>query len=724
MRIIKNLIYKISPSPLAWRGAAIGTIIATLLICLVSTFDLISKGVSLSDASLYFFAGSIIIALIGAIIVLVWLSFSPLPILYKWALACFAFIVYYFFIPSQTPLGISLIALWCLLSFSFIGGAIYTLIKEKSTDWVSQAIRWVCLIIGLASLAFLWFWLNQSNQPYQPSSVKPIIQKIDRINLPDPSAQGPFSFKSLTYGHSKQPLTTSPIDGSHFVGGWNGLEGWLRTRYWGFNVTELPLNGKIYSPDGEGPYPLILIVHGNHEMSAASDQGYIYLGELLASHGFITASIDENFLNDSWMNVVQGLDDLVARGWLILEHLKLWRQWNETQDHPFFQKVDMSNIGLIGHSRGGEAIAIAKILNPLNRYPGNGNIEFDYDFDIRALAAIAPIDGQFTLNGNKLALKNVDYLVMHGSHDGDIRSFEGAAQYHRIHFTDDDYHFKTALYILGANHGQFNTIWGKKDVSPPVSAFFELGSIMPAEEQQRIAQVYLTAFFNASLKQDKGYLSLFRNYRTGQQWLPQTDYFNEFADSTFQYIDKERESLDLTKISLAGGTSIGENLDIWRQGEIVLKNGTNLGAGTFLGWTFQPENPIPSYILTLSEKNTLEILPESYLALTIANADYTEDNPIDFTIILTDIQNNSSKLALSEYADIQPPATPAIMKAPFLDPFYQPEYIFQSILFPLKDFIAKNPALNPSQLKNIVLQFDKTPSGLIILDSIALGHID
>ncbi len=62
----------------------------------------------------------------------------------------------------------------------------------------------------------------------------------------------------------------------------------------------LPLNARVWYPGGKGPFPLVLIVHGNHADRDFSDPGYEYLGRLMASRGFIFASVDENFLNGAW----------------------------------------------------------------------------------------------------------------------------------------------------------------------------------------------------------------------------------------------------------------------------------------------------------------------------------------------------------------------------------------------------------------------------------------
>ncbi len=142
-------------------------------------------------------------------------------------------------------------------------------------------------------------------------------------------------------------------------------------------------------PTERGPFPLVLIVHGNHLAQDFSDPGYEYLGRLVASRGYILASVDENFINSSWTD---GLDqkETAARGWLLLEHLKLFREWNSAKGNPFEGKVDFDRIALMGHSRGGEAVATAAAFNHLPAFPGDATQRFDYNFNIRALIAIRP----------------------------------------------------------------------------------------------------------------------------------------------------------------------------------------------------------------------------------------------------------------------------------------------------------------------------------------------
>src|SRR3989454_5280398 len=131
-----------------------------------------------------------------------------------------------------------------------------------------------------------------------------------------------------------------------------------------------------------------MIVHGNHNMADFSDPVYAYLGELLASRGFILASVDENLLNSGLFH--DPPKQQAVRGWMLLEHLKLWREWNQAPGNPFQGKVDLTRIALMGHSRGGEAAATAAAFNRMKYDPEDANIHFDYGFPIKAVVAIAP----------------------------------------------------------------------------------------------------------------------------------------------------------------------------------------------------------------------------------------------------------------------------------------------------------------------------------------------
>lgn len=714
---------KFSPSSEAWRGAAVGVFIATLLLVALSTIDLIEQNVSWGNAAIYFAVGSLIAALIGGFLVFLSVLYANIPTPLKWALACFTVCVYYFFNLKQSALGLLLIGTWALVSFSLTCGALWSLITRRNENRLSTLAY---LLLGLLGIASLFFWLNWRTPVSLPETMEG-KKEIVQIDLPDPGLPGKFSVQTLPYG-SGEEIKAKTVNGEPFIQNWDGISGWLRTRYWGFGPANIPLNGRVWYPEGNGPFPLVLIVHGNHEMSVPSEKGYAYLAQLWASRGFIAVSIDQNFLNGAWTDFKDELYEVSARGWLILEHLKLWREWNSAPDSPFFNKVDMQNIALVGHSRGGEAIATAAALNNVDRFPDDGRIGFDYHFNIRALAAISPVDAQYHPGGKKTSLNDIDYFVMHGSHDGDVRSFQGAGQYSRIHFKDPQYHFKAALYVFGANHARFNTEWGTKDVESPSSLFFNSQQFLKTNEQQQTAKVYLTAFLEAVLHEEKGYMPLFHTWRTGREWLPKTVYLNEFSDSNETVIVDNEKTLDPGKTTLHAGTIQGAHLQTWSHKKINTRENQAYHTGTYLGWDTLSGIRLPSYTITLP-KNGLKVDPESILVLTLADSSDNDEEkeeksktgkPIDFTIQLTDGSGETASLTLSHDAFLQPAISASVMKSNILDPLNASESVFQTFEFPLKDFMAVNPNFDASTLHKISLKFDQTTSGLIVVRSISI----
>ena len=207
----------------------------------------------------------------------------------------------------------------------------------------------------------------------------PVVLASQAISGPSPSVRGPYAVKTLTYGHGDDKnraeyreevaFRTEVVDASKLID--LGDQADSRNGYWGFDPETFPLNGRVWYPEGRGPFPLVLIVHGNHDPKDFSDPGYDYLGELLASRGYILASIDMNFVNGG----IRQEND--ARGWLLLKHLQVWDQINQDPDNVFFNSVDMDNIALIGHSRGGEAVAHAAAFNELKHYPDDATLNFE-----------------------------------------------------------------------------------------------------------------------------------------------------------------------------------------------------------------------------------------------------------------------------------------------------------------------------------------------------------
>src|SRR4051812_8598440 len=92
----------------------------------------------------------------------------------------------------------------------------------------------------------------------------PVVLSHQTITAPNPSEQGPLTVKRLYYGSGidKQrdvfrdsvTLKTKPVDVSPFasVGPDNADD---RKKYWGFDMKAVPLNGRVWYPEGPGPFP-------------------------------------------------------------------------------------------------------------------------------------------------------------------------------------------------------------------------------------------------------------------------------------------------------------------------------------------------------------------------------------------------------------------------------------------------------------------------------------
>lgn len=334
-----------------------------------------------------------------------------------------------------------------------------------------------------------------------------------RSNIGITSSSQELKTSSFSYGID-QEIKTYSVDSIEYYNGNKGLADWYDKTYWKF-TTKLPLNGKVYYPNKTGKSPIVIIVHGNHMAEDLSHNGYDYMLQNLAIKGFIAVSIDQNFLNGNWTTLGRGQSwENDTRGYLILEHLKLFKKWNSDINSKLYNKIDMENIGLVGHSRGGEAVSIAANKNK--------------EFAIKSIIAIAPTDRQFKENIN---LENISYLTLSGANDGDLELFKGRFQYNRTNFTNNNFNLKASYFIEGANHAQFNTDWGRTDSSSLGKLFYGNNRNLTELDQQEITKQLTEIFFNITLKSRLDLIPYIKNPDTIKT-LPGVDIISDYSDST------------------------------------------------------------------------------------------------------------------------------------------------------------------------------------------------
>ena len=722
----------------AWPGAALGAVVATVLFAAHLARSL---GTGLGIAVDVMGVAVLTVAaldLLGLAVIFVRLVLNAWPRLFTAALvASFVFLLVVFAgLDAGGRVGLVVSGAIVLLGAALGGALALVLRRPAESPRGHRRARWVIfavVVVGTIAVA-AWVW-TPAVDPYVAGETPAPGQAVSPLRAEDPSQRGRYPVRSLTYGSGsdrRRPeygagvaFRTPPVDVSRWFTIAPRFKATVRRWYWGFGPDAFPLNARVWYPEGDGPFPLAVVVHGNHRMEEPSELGYAYLGELLASRGFILASIDENFFNRSWSGDLGG--EMGARAYLLLRHLAAWRTWNETPGHPFHRRVDMERIALMGHSRGGEVVALAAALNRLPCRPDDCATHFDFRFPIQALVAMAPIDEASQLASQPAPIEDVSYLVLHGSHDGDVTSFEGLRAFKRAKLTDGRDRFKAAVYVYRANHGQFNTRWTDDDVGPPFEPFAVRRSLLSPEEQRRVAQVFIGGFLEATLNGRREYRPMFRDARAAGAWLPRTAYFTQVEDATFKVVGDFAHGVDVTRGTLAGTVFAGEHLSVWRHHDVKARTGepSRLKA-VHLGWNRARTGATARYRIRLPDMAPSGTDAGSRLVFMVADADEAPGprrGPIDFTLEIETADGAVSRVPLSRIAPLPPMPRVRFTKWRLLDrAFYREESepAFQSYELPLRLFAA--PEWRPERIAEIRLVFDRTPAGAIALHEIGFSH--
>jgi dienelactone hydrolase len=588
----------------------------------------------------------------------------------------------------------------------------------------------------------------------------PAIQR--RLDVGDPAEPGPYRVAHFVYGSGTDRrrsvfrdsvrVRTMPVNGAVFLRGLPDRDARRRWRWWGFSARELPVNARVWYPEGPGAFPLVLIVHGNHDMREFSDPGYEYLGRHLASRGYIVASVDENFLNGDIS------DENDARGWMLLQHLVAWRSMAADTASPVRGRVDLSRIALIGHSRGGEAVAVAAAFNRLRHHPDDARVRFDFGFDIRTIIALAPVDGQYLPMDRRVPVRDVNYLVMHGSHDADVTSFSGQRTFFRAS-TADPRTVKASVFVYRANHGQWNTVWGDNDVGA-FGFLLRRQSLLSGDAQRRVGKVYVTGFLDLTLRDERRLEAMFRDYRFAAPWLPATRYVSAFASQDDHHLATFDEDIDVTTGTAAQVRIETTGLALWREELLPVRS----GGGTFgngvalLGWRRTDGQPPAAYRITLGASDirddraddaalVFRMMDLRRVPTPLAAADTAavrpgtapttrdareqdrlpaipEDSALaDLTVALELTDGRRASLPLSSVVTPEPPLTAHLFRYRWaerraLGDANDFEYVLQRVEIPLARFRETLPDIALAKIRAIEFRFDRTAAGTIYLDDV------
>jgi hypothetical protein len=273
-----------------------------------------------------------------------------------------------------------------------------------------------------------------------------------RAELPDPMARGPHAVTTL------DPFRGGTVDLQEPSSTGGAATGSAA-------AVTLQIRGSLYYPsDRSGPTPVIVLVHGNHTQCDSgsspfctvfkrNDRGYAYLGENLASHGYTVLSLDQDQLMAFQDGQSSGMHQ---RRLLIAATLDMLTK-ADAQGLPdsvnanigdrLVGTLDMTRVGLMGHSRGGDAVTSFINWNRTRPAPGRR-------YNLRGVIALAPVDYE------RSTPWGVPHLAIEPLCDGDVSNLQGARFFERgQHALAGDPFPRIQQSVLGGNHNWFNTVW-------------------------------------------------------------------------------------------------------------------------------------------------------------------------------------------------------------------------------------------------------------------------
>ena len=378
-------------------------------------------------------------------------------------------------------------------------------------------------------------------------------------------------------------------------------------------VNIIDIHGWIRYPetiakDENKKFPVILFLHGNHNAHDPSFKGYDYLATNLAEQGYVVLSIDANEINGS----ISGDPSSQSRAQLVLGTIDKLAQLDEFGGVGALTalkgKLDFNQIGLMGHSRGGQGVNLAIKFNTA-RYGNDISIlkkailadplQFEKYPELEALAkleqnekllefiqskninfakttdSVKPYNfkAAITIGSTDFeqikGISNVPTATLLPSCDGDVHDLQASMSFDNNRFSlQHDNAAKHQIIVRGANHNFYNTIWHDDDYplsenNVPNTSYCTASraqSIRQTEDQQRNMGRFL---INSFLRFYVGDEQQFKAYWNGVGQLPSSscangdDSCDERALLTLQKqgskVIQRFESSNATAVNLLGG---------------------------------------------------------------------------------------------------------------------------------------------------------------------------
>ncbi|HKP82050.1 MAG TPA: hypothetical protein VJT69_08525 [Pyrinomonadaceae bacterium] len=502
-----------------------------------------------------------------------------------------------------------------------------------------------------------------------------------------------------------------------------------------------------------GPYPVIILLHGRHatcfsgsggqflqwpctnnRQPIPSYKGYDYVSNVLASHGYVVVSISANGTN-AVDNAVNDLGAL-ARAELIQKHLDILKTFNTTGGAPFGNKFvgkfDLTRVGTMGHSRGGEGVVRHYVLNNSLGAP----------YGIKAVFPLAPVDF------NRFVVNNAALNVLLPYCDGDVADLQG------VHFYDDarynvpgDQSPKHYELVMGANHNFYNTIWSPGSTTIPGATNDWLfvpngqndshcgtkqGNQRLTEAQQRgTGLAYMSAFFRAYVGGESQFIpiltgaappppsaqtnQLFVSYHAPAALRFDVNRLLNDTNLSINTLGGAATQIDLTPYELCGGGAPPANKCLPDQlnaqqphttpsarssapGMSQLKTGWNNLTGNY-------RNNIPPSLGNVSGFQAVQFR----VSVNFADVRNVPGLTQDFRVVLTDASGSSASVRVSDFSSalFYPPGEILAV----------PKVVLNTVRVPLSAFNG----VNLNNVRSVQFTFNERLQGGLLITDVAFA---
>ncbi|MDX1587775.1 MAG: hypothetical protein R3296_02465 [Oleiphilaceae bacterium] len=601
---------------------------------------------------------------------------------------------------------------------------------------------------------------TQPAEPERPPEV--VVTGAERFDGPAPDVNEPGAFAVAgPVDYAYEPIeVTSRIDGDG-----------RRTDTFTVDVAGVAHYPQLSAGQAapEEGFPVIVFQHGRHSSCSTtgeadgsessgtdcearglvpvrSDKGYDYIAANMASHGYVVLSVDANDINAQDGG---GSNDagITARAELLLHHLDIvrdiagnpdsvWRIDSQGTDFSALSGVtDIDRVGLMGHSRGGNAVAKAVTFNQdftiNNRDNGSGS--FTRVHDISAVFSLAPTDF------DQESPVNTPWVTLSPYCDGDVANPHGIYMYDNLRYNPDNTSgSQYMITAIGANHNYYNSFWFNDDAelngfdpycseASPVEGRFARG------DQERHGEFLIASFLRLFV----GGESAFAGYWSGREHIPASacpvgsERCDDLIHLSFQ---QPRDSILLVDDTL-DDRSLSEN-NLGQSNESGLTSALFWCSPEFGGGLDSRDDLADGNLDRCLSPATISGAPQislgyvgaaasvtfelSETGLDVSDMDFftlrmgvstTPDNAMgqDFTLVLSDANGVSVSLAASDYSDAlyAPPGLPVSARDT------GGKTINNMVPFRLDALPIFDSELDLSRLTRAELRFDQLPAGSV-----------